>query len=167
MIILPRDIYLTAMKKYRKVSYIESPGKLILLEHPHQELVLYGKDYSKIAALHLIIRWVRLNAHYHLSALLHKLNRRVKANYKKLIIRSHEAQWGSYSTSKTISLNYKLIFLPPSLVKYIIIHELCHTRYLAHSPEFWKELEKYDKNWKKNRDAMNDADDYIPSWVIL
>ena len=154
------------MKKYRKVAYFESPGKLILIEHPHRLLVLYGKNYSKRAALHLLIRWVKLNAHYHLTALLKKLNRRVKANYKKLIIRSQEAQWGSYSSSKTLSLNYKLIFLPPSIVRYVILHELCHTRYLEHSPRFWKELAKYDKNWKANRKAINDISEYLPPWLI-
>ena len=68
---------------------------------------------------------------------------------------------------KLFSLNYKLIFLPPTLVKYIVLHELCHARYIDHSPEFWKELEKFDKNWKKNRAALDEADEFIPSWVIL
>jgi len=165
MIILPKKIYLTAMKKHWKVSYVQSSGKLIIIEHPHRELVLYGKNYSKRAALHLLIRWVKLKSHDYLSELLNQLNRKVKVNYKKLIVRSQEAQWGSYSSSKTISLNYQLIFLPPTLVKYTIFHELCHVRCLDHSEKFWRELKKFDRHWKKNRKALVDADNYIPVWV--
>lgn len=167
MFTLPDKVYLRAMKKRWKISYIDSPGKLILIEHHHGELALYGKNYSKRDAQNMIIRWVRLKAHYFLVDLLEKSNRRVKANYKKVIIRSHEAQWGSYSSSKTISLNYKLIFLPTALVKHIIFHELCHVNCLAHSKAFWKEVAKYDKNWKKNRDGLIDADKFIPPWATF
>lgn len=167
MVRLPRKIYLRAMRKQWKVSYVESSGKLLLVELSHRELVLYGKNYSKKAALHLITRWIRLKAHDYLDHLLKQLNRRVKANYKKLVIRSHEAQWGSYSTSRTISLNYKLIFLPKALVQHIGYHELCHVRYLSHSPRFWQEVAKYDKQWVSHREKLNDADHYIPDWVIF
>ena len=165
MITLPKKIYLAAMKKHWKISYIEAPGKLIIIEHPHRELALYGKNYSKLAALNLITRWVRLKSHIFLSELLRQLNRKVKVNYKKLIIRSHEAQWGSYSSTKTISLNYKLIFLPPALARHVIFHELCHVNNMDHSDKFWNTLAKYDRNWKTNRAALNDADDFIPEWV--
>lgn len=167
MIILPTRIHLTAMDRRWKVSYNESPGKLIVIEHSHGELGLYGKHYTKSAALHLVLRWVRLKAHNYLAKLLDQLNKKVKVKYKKLIVGSHEAQWGSYSSSKTISLNYKLIFLPKPLVKHIIYHELCHVNNLSHSEKFWKEVGKYDRNWKKNKAAMNEADSYIPEWVIF
>jgi predicted metal-dependent hydrolase len=164
---MPRKVRLTAMKKQWKITYIHSPGKLILIEHPHHELGIYGKKFPKLATLKLITRWVRLKSHDYLIATLHKMNRKVKANYKKIIIRSHEAQWGSYSSNKTISLNYKLIFLPTALVKHVIYHELCHVRHPNHSERFWREVGKYDKNWKKNRKALDDAYDHIPEWVVF
>lgn len=165
MFTLPNKVYLRAMKKRWSISYIDSPGKLVLIEHADGELALYGKNYSKRDAQHLITRWVRLKAHYFLINLMEKLNRRVKVNYKKVIIRSHEAQWGSYSSTRTISFNYKLIFLPTPLVKHIIYHELCHVRILSHSSQFWKEVAKYDKHWKENREGLIDADVYIPDWA--
>jgi len=155
------------MNKHWKISYIQSSGRLIIIEHPHRELAIYGKNYSKRAALQLLNRWVRLKAHDYLSELLHQLNRRVKVNYKKVIIRSHEAQWGSYSSGKTLSLNFKLIFLPTTLAKHIVYHELCHARYLSHSEEFWQELARFDKHWQKNNKAMDEALKYIPEWVMF
>ena len=167
MIILPRKIYLAAMNQEWKVSYIHAPGKLVLVEQAPRKIVLYGKRYSKRDAMHLITRWLHLKAYDHLNALLLRLGKKVKVSFRKLIIRSQDRQWGSYSTSKTISMNYKLLFLPPVLVRHIVFHELCHIRYLDHSDAFWQEVAKYDKNWQKNRKALNEADEYIPQWVIF
>lgn len=167
MITLPTKIHLTAIKAHWKVSYVKTPGKLILIEHPGRELVLYGRHYSKRAAIDVLLRWVRLKAHYHLFALVRKLNRRVRVNYKKIIIRLQATCWGSYtSTTKTISLNYLLMFLPPALVKHLVYHELCHGRYPEHSTKFWKEVGKYDKKWKSNSRGLIDAENYIPPWII-
>ncbi len=162
---LPKRIRLTALKKQWKVSYVTTPGKLILIEHSHREIVLYGKRYSKRAALHIITRWVRLKASVYLEKLMKQINRRVKVKYKKLVIGSHEYQWGSCSSAKSISLNYKIIFLPAPLMKNVIIHELCHCRYLSHSEAFWKEVAKYDRQWKKHKRELNEGDAYIPWWV--
>jgi len=166
MAALPKKLRLKALGKQWKISYVSMPGKLIMIEHPHRELVLYGKKYSKRAALHLITRWIKLKSHEHLNALIKKLNRRVKAKYKKLVIGSHDAQWGSYSSTKTISLNYKLIFLPPALVRHIIFHELCHVTNMSHSEVFWRSVAKYDRLWRKHKAALNEADCYIPWWVV-
>jgi predicted metal-dependent hydrolase len=165
MITLPKVIVLAAMKKQWKVSYIHSPGALVLIEHPHRELVVYGKRYSKRAALQLINRWVKLKAATYLTELIDKLNRKVKVTFKKLVVRSHESQWGSYSSSKTISLNYRIIFLPPILTRHVVLHELCHVRVMSHSEKFWNEVAKFDKSWQKNKKALNQADCYIPKWA--
>lgn len=166
-ITLPKKVYLTAMKKEWKISYINSPGKLALIEQPHRKLTIHGKRYSKLAALKLITRWVRMKSQTHLNNTLNRLNRKVKVKFKRLIVRSHDAQWGSYTSTKTLSLNYKLIFLPSPLVSHVIYHELCHVIHLDHSTRFWNKLATYDKNWKKHREALHEADDYIPNWVIF
>lgn len=47
-------------------------------------------------------------------------------------------QWGSCSTKGAIMLNTTLLFLPPSLVQYVIVHELAHRRIANHSPAYWR-----------------------------
>lgn len=162
---LPKQIFMRAMKKHWKISYVDYPGKLIIVEHSHRSLVIYGKNYSKRAARHLLTRWAILKAHHFLLANLKRLNRRVRVNYKKVIIRAHEAQWGSYSSNKTISLNYQLVFLPPALMQHVILHELCHVVYMDHSDNFWQHLAKFDVRWRSHRERLNTADEYIPRWL--
>ena len=76
--------------------------------------------------------------------------------YNRLFIRNQKTRWGSCSSRKNINLNIKLIFLPPLLMDYVILHELVHTKVRNHSPQFWKMLDLYvpdakaiDKQLKK------------------
>jgi predicted metal-dependent hydrolase len=60
--------------------------------------------------------------------------------YNKLTLRSQKTRWGSCSKKKNISLNWKLIKAPLSVIDYVILHELTHTQYFDHSKSFWQKL---------------------------
>ncbi len=45
-------------------------------------------------------------------------------HYERVSIRGQRTVWGSYSSSGTLSLNYKLLFLRRELVDYVLLHEL-------------------------------------------
>ena len=55
----------------------------------------------------------------------------------QLQFRSPRSRWGSCSSQKHISLNWKLICQSPALIDYVIVHELCHLQHLNHSTQFW------------------------------
>jgi predicted metal-dependent hydrolase len=59
----------------------------------------------------------------------------------RVVIRDQKTRWGSCSRRGTISLNWRLIQVPPSVSDYIIIHELMHLREMNHSGRFWKQVE--------------------------
>lgn len=84
--------------------------------------------------------------------------------YNAFRIKDCKTMWGSCSNKNNINLNYKLIMLPVDILDQIIIHELCHIKYLNHSKKFWNLVysyhnkEKYDKGekWiKENKDIIN------------
>ena len=55
-------------------------------------------------------------------------------------IRNQRTRWGSCSPSGRISLNWRLIQVPPAVRDYVLLHELTHLRHLNHSARFWREL---------------------------
>ena len=57
--------------------------------------------------------------------------------YHRVAIRDQRRCWGSCSSKGNLNFSYKLLFLPPCLRDYVIVHELCHLRVLNHSRDFW------------------------------
>jgi len=77
-------------------------------------------------------------------------------------IRQYRARWGSCNNRGELSFNYLLMMLPIYVIDYIVIHELCHLRYLNHSKDFWQLVAKYypdyieAKKWMKaNQSALH------------
>jgi hypothetical protein len=69
--------------------------------------------------------------------------------FKKIYIKDHISRWGSCSVRKNLNFNYRLIFLPLCLSDYVIIHELCHLKYLDHSIHFWNLVKKTVPDYKE------------------
>jgi predicted metal-dependent hydrolase len=73
---------------------------------------------------------------------LQQLSGQHNLHCKKITVRNTSTHWGSCSSSGTISLNLHLILLPQHLIDYVILHELCHTVEMNHSPRFWALLDE-------------------------
>lgn len=61
--------------------------------------------------------------------------------YNKVRIKHNSSNWGSCSELGNINLNLNLMRLPEHLRDFVMLHELCHLRYLNHGPEFHALLE--------------------------
>lgn len=88
-------------------------------------------------------------------------------HYKRMVIRGQRTVWGSYSSSGTLSLNYKLLFVRPDLVEYVLLHELAHTRHLDHSAAFWRFLDQLKPNAAKFDKELKEAGCLPPPWLEL
>lgn len=74
--------------------------------------------------------------------------------FNAIKIRKLEKRWGSCTPKNNIIINTDAIKLPYSLIDYLIVHELVHTKVKNHSKEFWAELSKHIPNWKELDDRM-------------
>lgn len=63
-------------------------------------------------------------------------------SYKTVKINSSSGRWGSCSSAGSINLSLSLMALPEYLTKYVILHELCHTRFMSHGDNFYRLLDK-------------------------
>lgn len=57
---------------------------------------------------------------------------------QRITIRDTSSRWGSRSTSGTMSFSWRLAFAPTDVMRYVVMHELAHQRYMDHSPAFWQ-----------------------------
>ena len=93
------------------------------------------KDRYQIALA--MRKWLGDRAREHLVPWLDALSEAFNLPFDEVLVKGQTTRWGSCSSQKTISINRNLLFLPPSLVRYVFIHELVHTIQLDHSPKFW------------------------------
>lgn len=67
----------------------------------------------------------------------------------KITIKQIKYAWGSCSSKKNVTLNLELIKYGQQAIRYVILHELCHLKYMNHSKDFWNLVEKYMPNYKQ------------------
>jgi len=87
-------------------------------------------------------RALKIEAKTVLPPRLKEQARRHGYRYGKVRVKKLTSRWGSCSAQNDISLSYFLIQLPAELIDYVILHELIHTRYLNHGPDFWAAFTK-------------------------
>ena len=71
--------------------------------------------------------------------------------YRSISITSAETRWGSCSSQKTLSFNWKLIMAPIQAIDYVICHELAHLKELNHSHAFWETVRKMYPLYREHR----------------
>ena len=72
----------------------------------------------------------------------------------KIRIRNIKYAWGTCSANKNITINLKLVDKTDEEIKYVVLHELCHLKYMNHSNRFWNLVEKYMPNYKEIRKKL-------------
>lgn len=134
----------------------ERQGGLLLTGPP-------GDDDARLAALR---RWLTRKAKTALSPVLAELALSHGFKPPRLRIGHQRSRWGSCSARGTVSLNAKLMFLPPELVRYVIVHELCHLAVMDHSPAFWALLGEHEPRAQELRVELKRAEHLVPPWAI-
>jgi predicted metal-dependent hydrolase len=98
--------------------------------------------------------FIRLKAKERIEPIIKKWSKSTGLAYANLKFMKLEKRWGSCTPSNTIIINYNAIKLPFSLIEYLVVHELVHTKIKSHSKEFWAELSKHIVNWKELDEKM-------------
>jgi predicted metal-dependent hydrolase len=60
--------------------------------------------------------------------------------YNRVFIRDQKTLWGSCSSERNLSFNWRLIQTPLDVIDYIVVHELVHTEILRHTEAFWAKV---------------------------
>ncbi|WP_287372656.1 SprT family zinc-dependent metalloprotease [Prosthecochloris sp.] len=136
--------------------FVEKPGRI---------LEIHSLPGGLNTQLDLLREWVKRKAVTELLKKLDEVSKQYGFLYDKGAVRCQKTRWGSCSTKRTISLNMKLLFLPPGLVEYIMLHELCHTVYMNHSQRFWALVEQKMPDYIVYDRAMREASRYIPQFL--
>ena len=164
--IVPSTVVLKAVGKSFAVHYTNGRASGLLLTQPtSSDLELHGRVNNQKGCLTLLRLWLQRQGRFHLVPWIERIGLETGLTFKAVQVRGQKTRWGSCSSKGTISLNYKLLFLPSHLVNYIILHELCHTLHLNHSRDFWSFLSSFEPDCKMLDKEMKGAGQLVPRWV--
>lgn len=85
---------------------------------------------------------------------LDRLSKTTGFQFKELKFIKLEKRWGSCTAENNIIINTQAIKLPFTLIDYLLVHELVHTKVKNHSKAFWNELGKHLVNWQELDEKM-------------
>lgn len=110
-------------------------------------------------------RWLARQGKFHLPPWLERVSAELGLPYSGVTLRFQKSRWGSCSAKHHINLNYALLFLPPHCVRYLFVHELCHTVHLNHSPRYWALVQSKEPNYRQLESELREASRMVPSWL--
>jgi predicted metal-dependent hydrolase len=148
------------------VEYSSSPSvaKTTIRERPGRLLIVRGDVDDAGACRAALRRWLGRKARTTIAARLKVLAYEHGFEAGPISVRAQRTRWASCSRRGAISLNAKLLFLPPDLVDYVLLHELCHTVRMDHSAAFWALLKEHDPECRSKRRLLKEAHRHVPPW---
>ncbi|MEI8134643.1 MAG: SprT family zinc-dependent metalloprotease [bacterium] len=104
-------------------------GKAVIADFDPRNQKELEKFYRSQAKHHFVIRTTELATQFGFT-------------FNKISITGAQTRWGSCSSKKNLSFTFSLVKAPPSIIDYVILHELAHTKIMNHSPRFWDLVSK-------------------------
>ena len=95
--------------------------------------------------------WYRQEAKRVIMERLEYFAKTYKFTYNKVFIRNQKTLWGSCSSKRNLSFNWRLIQTPLDIIDYIVVHELVHTKILQHTKAYWERVASLYPQYRQAR----------------
>lgn len=162
---LPQRVTLAALGEEWRVEYLRGARARVSPAVEGDSRVLRIAAADEGAAHQALRHWLRDYARRHLLPWLETVSAECRLSFARASVRAQRTRWGSCSARGHISLNWQMIFLPPPLVRYLCVHELCHTVHLNHSRRYWALVRRHAPDYPAHEQALRSAARQIPYWV--
>lgn len=161
----PAVVRLGLLDRQWQVEYRE--GRRVRIEEAGPDgLRVHTPSQTERQVSDALVRWLSGTAAAALAERLDEVSRTVGIDYARLQLRRQRTRWGSCSTAGTISLNVCLMFQRPEVVRYLMVHELCHRRHMNHSRRYWALVESLEPGWRALDAELLRGWRNVPAWVF-
>ena len=81
----------------------------------------------------------------------------LKEKPNKVRIKDLKYAWGSCSIKRNITINRKLAKKDEKVIEYVVLHEMCHLKYMNHSEKFWNLVKNNMPEYKEYRKMLKSS----------
>ena len=163
-----RDLNATrVVREYRNGEgflYLGRSYRLLLVANQDEPLLLKGGrfclrrdlvDRGEVPAAKAAFR------DYYVARGLERLRGRVQYYAPKVGVKPRRTdvrelghRWASCSPSGDLAFHWKCVMAPPTIIDYIVVHELCHLHHGDHTEAFWNEVDKVAPNYRERKEWL-------------
>ena len=162
----PSSIEFPAIGQSWRLEWREIPGETVSVAAIAPSRLRLSGSINDPDAWRAALRcWLIAQGREHLTPWVENMAQAVGVRIERVSVRCQKTRWGSYSTRGTVSLNAQLLFLPERLVRYVLLHELCHAKCTDHSPAFWDLVRAHEPNADRLRAELRTIWRHVPSWL--
>lgn len=163
-----RDLNATrVLREYRNGEgflYLGRSYRLSLIADQGEPLVLRSGrfcmrrdlvDRGEMAAAKAAFReYFIARGHERITQRAHYYAPKVGVIPREVNVRELGHRWASCSPKGNLAFHWKCMMAPPTIIDYIVVHELCHVHYMDHTQAFWNEIDKVMPDYRERKEWL-------------
>ncbi|MGH8265521.1 MAG: M48 family metallopeptidase [Steroidobacteraceae bacterium] len=130
------------------------------------EIIVATRGPDERGGVRMLQTWLRYRARAVLEPWLAEVAREIGIDFVRVEIRRQRTRWGSCSRRGVLSLNACLLFQRPEVVRYLLVHELCHRVHMNHSQRFWALVARHEPRFRSLDRELGQGWRNVPDWVF-
>lgn len=82
--------------------------------------------------------FLKKEARAHIEPLAHRHAGTIDRKVKAIRFKDTKSRWGSCTSDGVLSFSWRIAMAPPTVIDYLVAHEVAHLAEMNHGPKFWK-----------------------------
>jgi predicted metal-dependent hydrolase len=145
LLYLGQDIQLSIVKnRSNKALFLDANTLIMATPTPDNHALIHRK----------VVQWYQKQAMADFARRLTILATKLGVPTPPLTLSNAKSRWGSCNSRGEVRLNWRLLQASPSIINYVICHELAHLKQMNHSAKFWAVVESLFSDYKQAENAL-------------
>lgn len=145
LLYLGQDIHLNIVKNpSNKALFLNANTLIMATPKPDNHALIHRK----------VVQWYQKQAMADFARRLTILAAKLGVPTPPLTLSNAKSRWGSCNSRGEVRLNWRLLQASPSIINYVICHELAHLKQMNHSAKFWEVVESLFSDYKQAEKAL-------------
>lgn len=164
----PESLNLRFLTRSFKISWEFAPHSWYgaKLDFENNILHIKGNVLDTAGSLFAVGELLKREAAKYIAPFLGEVAEECGIDFAAVSFRIQKRRWGSCSTGRNISINALLLFMREDVVRYVLVHELCHLLEMNHSEAFWKHVARFCPDYSKLKRELAIESASIPSSLL-